>query len=90
MKKTIEYSEIQGKTVLSLAETAVFLGISESLVHALKGKEIPCIKIRRRYVFFMPALLKWLEDKSNTLHLPGGLITKSIDPDIIWKKAIGS
>ncbi len=51
MKGKISYEDVAGKDVLTVAEVALYLRISERMVHEEKGKTIPCVRFHRRYLF---------------------------------------
>ena len=51
--------------VLSVRDTAKYLGVSESIVRQkIKRSEIPYVKIEGQYKFFMPVLQRWLSEGS--------------------------
>jgi excisionase family DNA binding protein len=50
--------------VLDVHETAEFLRISESIIRRLiREHRIPYFQIEGRYLFYLPALESWIEDK---------------------------
>jgi excisionase family DNA binding protein len=53
------------REVLSVREVAVYLGISESTVRAMiRANEIPYLRLRRRYLFYLQRINQWLMDSS--------------------------
>jgi excisionase family DNA binding protein len=53
------------REVLSVAEIAVYFGVSESTVRKLiRGKKIPYTRIEGRYLFFLPVIRRWLEQNT--------------------------
>ncbi len=60
MKKQLRYEEVVVKDVLTVAEVALYLRISERMVHEEKGKTIPCVRFHRRYLFYKAAIQEWL------------------------------
>lgn len=60
MSKNAEVSS-NSRDVLSVSETADYLGISESKVRQLiRRNAIPFLKLDGSYKFFLPALQDWL------------------------------
>lgn len=58
--------EINTKRLLTVADVAAFLQLSEKTVLGLiKKKEIPCMKIANQWRFSYPELNEWLSQKIN-------------------------
>jgi excisionase family DNA binding protein len=56
-----------GMTVLSVAEAALFLRISESIVRRLiRERRIPYFRIDGRYLLYRPLLEQWIAEISIT------------------------
>ncbi len=50
---------------MTVADTAAFLRVSESLVRRLiREKRIPFFQIDGRYLFYRPALEEWVQSKT--------------------------
>jgi excisionase family DNA binding protein len=63
---TTDISE-SGGTVLTVAEAAVFLRISESIVRRLiRERRIPYFRIEGRYLFYRPVLEEWVRSLTIT------------------------
>jgi excisionase family DNA binding protein len=63
----IRKEEVARLEVLTVAEAAVYLRVSESLVRRLiRERRIPFLKIDGRYLFYKPVVEEWLRSSTIT------------------------
>ncbi len=53
-----------GQNIMTLAETAKYLKVSEKTIHRLMAEDdIPCVKVGAQWRFFQSSIDQWLEER---------------------------
>jgi excisionase family DNA binding protein len=72
-QKGVTGKAVEEKSVMNVDSVAAYLGLSKSTVRKLiKWKEIPYIKIHRRYIFYRTRIDEWLLAISTQPQAPTG------------------
>jgi excisionase family DNA binding protein len=72
---------------MTVADAAVFLRVSESIVRRLiKERRIPFFQIEGRYLFYRPVLEQWMTEISVKPDGQSGKEQATVTADNIWEQ----
>lgn len=83
-----EKADVNYRQVLNVHEASEFLRVSESIVRRLiREQRIPYFQIEGRYLFYLPVLESWIEDR---IVPPNGTVASQVaegTANDIWQRS---